>query len=114
MWGDLIAEIVKAVIPALVQTGAGVGGQLLSQKLNPQRTAPQGQGFGSLPSMAPNPATAGVMGSGTATRPASLNFTGGFTGTPPSTPSGPQGGPGPGGFNLLDRPSPRPSPPGGI
>lgn len=111
MWGDLIAEIIKAVIPALAQTGAQVGGQLLNNKLNPPpRMTPQG--FNTMP--AAGPSATGIMGSGTATRPASLNFTGGFTGTPPSANPSSPGGPGPGGFNLLDRPAPKPTPIGGI
>lgn len=112
MW-ELIGELIKNVVMPLATQ---VGGAFINKAINPPPRVSPGQGGGFM-GLGGGPTAAGsnpaLMGSGTATRPASLNFTGGFTGAPPSVPSGPAQAPTQqGGFSTLERP--RQSQPGGI
>lgn len=121
MW-DIIKAILEAVMPVAQTAASGAISNAMrpdAPSAAPAPTTPALQGgFNGLGAMGPgSPAPGsnpGLQGSGTATRPASLNFTGGFTGSPPSVPgANPAANGGMGGFSTLDR-ARRPQYSGGI
>ena len=103
--GPILTSIIDSAVSTLVSTGVQAGVSALQGPPPAPRLNIAGP-----PAPAPPPAPA----AGVAKAPTALNFSGGFTGQPPSTPSGPvrdnQGGPGaaiaPGGFSSLNRSNP--------
>jgi len=106
--GELLSALFTNIIaPIAVSTATtAIQGAMAPSPPKPMPTGgpgPIGAGGAGIPAGA-NP---GAFGSGSAVRPGSMNFAGGFTGAPPGAPSGPVGGatptPGAGGFSSLDR-----------